>query len=65
MVNTESAPSEAWPEDLAAFLTAVGTANGVGAIYNMISGMFAAGAGAIAIVPDYIGFGQSYELPKG
>jgi hypothetical protein len=63
MIDTTGAPSEFWPEDLQDFLASGDTA-AFGALYNMIGGLFATGAGVVSIMPDYTGFGQSSQYTK-
>lgn len=52
-------PSEFWPTALAATFTAIGLPNNIASFLNYLEAMMAVSAGAVAVLPDYLGFGES------
>lgn len=63
LIDTTGAPSELWPKDLQDFFASSDNTT-YGALYNVLGGLFAAGAGVVSIMPDYTGFGQSSQYTK-
>jgi hypothetical protein len=63
-IQLSDSPSELWPTDMTAFLTD----NEVGDILfllgdYLVSAVFG-GSGAVAITPDFLGYGESYQTDR-
>lgn len=64
--GSQNGPSSAFPSNLTAELqvSAAQTAQLVFLIIDIIPGLIGASAGTVLVIPDNIGYGESYEYPK-
>lgn len=66
LIDVEDAPTEFWPSSMTEYL-ATATANPQNFILATADYLFplaAAGSGAIVVIPDYIGYGQSVDYNR-
>jgi hypothetical protein len=61
------APSEFWLDDIGALISndTQALADIFTNFYDGFSSLFIASSGVVVVAPDYLGYGQSYQSPKG
>lgn len=68
-LDEQAVPSQIFPDNLSAVFDDVDSEQGIQIrvfqLYWIWSGLMAAASGAVAILPDYLGYGVSYEHPRG
>lgn len=64
--GSQRAPSGVFPSNITATLQATGTQElkNIAALLDVIPALFGASAGAVLVMPDNIGYGESYQSPK-